>query len=186
MLWRNLIKANYTPTSNKNQSLPSSAKEPWKYIKKHQNLITNRTFHRVGDGGSTSFWDLPMNWKHHAHQGFCREAWCSQFMGRSRMMCSFHHPPYGEFDWWWGFDVSLYTFKALFVDDEGDWFLFDVGVYLAFIRFLLNTFSSWWYLHIYLAKRALFFFIKKRSRPPFSVGRFIILRQTSCGPSFYE
>ena len=55
-LWRKLIKAKYTPTSCTNQPPPSSAKEPWKYIKKHQNLITNRICHRVSDGGSTSLW----------------------------------------------------------------------------------------------------------------------------------
>ena len=58
-LWRNLIKVKYTPTSNKNQPPPSSTKGPWKYIKKHQNLIIDRTCHRVGDGGSLSFWTDP-------------------------------------------------------------------------------------------------------------------------------
>ena len=46
---RNLIKAKYT-TSDKNQPPPSSAKGS-KYIKKYQNLITDRTCYRVGDGG---------------------------------------------------------------------------------------------------------------------------------------
>ena len=56
-LWRNLLKAKYIPTSDKNQPPSSSVKGPWKYIKKHQNLITNRICHGVGDGGSTSYWN---------------------------------------------------------------------------------------------------------------------------------
>ena len=57
LLWKNLIMAKYTPHQTK-ITPPSSTKGPWKYIMKHQNLITNRTCHKVGDGGNT-YWTDP-------------------------------------------------------------------------------------------------------------------------------
>ena len=59
-LWRNLIKAKYTPTSNKNHPsiIYKRALEVHKETSKSHHL-TNRTRHKVGNGRSTSFWTDP-------------------------------------------------------------------------------------------------------------------------------
>ena len=91
-------------------------------------------------------------------------------MGRSKMMCFLHHPPYGKFGWWCGGGWFFVWCRSIF------------SLYKIFPQRLFFVMIS----PYPLSKRVLFFFIEKRPRPPFSIERFIIFHRTRCGPSFHK